>query len=299
MKNNKLQFALECLIQGQPIAIPTETVYGLGASISNPLAIRQIFAIKGRPNNHPLIIHVASVDMAEKYAYFSDLSRKITAHFWPGPLTVILPKKSSVPFEVTGGLNTVGLRCPDHSLTRRLIHTHGHPLAAPSANRFGKISPTKPTHVIDDYQGKIPVLDGGDCQIGLESTILDLSQKLPSIRRLGAITEKDLSLFISEFGETNTITPGTLKAHYAPSTALYLSENIGRDQEIFSQRGLKTATLSIENLEQYARDLYAELRRLDQLGVDILIAEKPVQKGLGLAITDRLNRASFGSQNKY
>lgn len=297
LKNNKFQFALDCLNLGQPIAIPTETVYGLGASISNPLAIRQIFAIKGRPSNHPLIIHVSSMEMAEKYATFTPLARKIAKQFWPGPLTIILQKKNSVPFEVTGGLSTVGLRCPNHSLTRKLIQAHGHPLAAPSANQFGKISPTKAVHVIDDYKGKIPVLDGGDCQIGLESTILDLSQELPSIRRLGAITQEDLSPFIQNFGETNTIASGTLKAHYAPSTALFLSNNIKQDQKRFTEKGLQTATLSIENLEQYAKDLYAELRRLDQLGVDVLIAEKPPQIGIGLAITDRLNRASFGSRN--
>lgn len=298
LKNNKLQFTLDCLKQGQPIAIPTETVYGLGASISNPLAIRQIFAIKGRPNTHPLIIHVSSLDMAEKYAHFTPLAREITEQFWPGPLTIILPKKNSVPFEVTGGLNTVGLRSPNHPLTRKLIQAHGHPIAAPSANQFGKISPTKAAHVVDDYQGKIPVLDGGDCQIGLESTILDLSQETPSIRRLGAITKEDLSSFISEFGETDTIAPGTLKAHYAPTTALFLSEEVAMDQKRFEEKGLRTATLSIKNLELYARELYAELRHLDQLGVDVLIAEKPPQTGIGLAIIDRLTKASFGSQNK-
>lgn len=296
-KNNNKHFALDCLRLGQPIAIPTETVYGLAASISNPLAIRRIFAIKGRPNNHPLIIHVDSLEMAERYAFFSNLARDISTHFWPGPLTIILPKKDSVPFEVTGGLDTVGVRCPNHSITRKLIQVHGHPIAAPSANRFGKISPTKASHVIDDYQGQVPVLDGGDCQIGIESTILDLSQELPSILRLGAITENDLQPFISIFGESATIAPGTMKAHYAPSTALHLSENLEQDKIVFEEKGLTVATLSIDDLEQYAKILYAELRRLDQLGVDVLIAEKPPQTGIGLAITDRLNRASFGSRN--
>jgi L-threonylcarbamoyladenylate synthase len=295
-KNDNEHFALDCLRQGQPIAIPTETVYGLAASISNPLAIRRIFAIKERPSNHPLIIHITSLEMAEKYAFFSDLAREISTYFWPGPLTIILPKKDSVPFEVTGGLDTVGLRCPNHSLTRKLIQLHGHPLAAPSANRFGKISPTKASHVLDDYQGKVPVIDGGDCQLGLESTILDLSQKLPSIRRLGVITKKDLRPFISRFGDTETIAPGTMKAHYAPSTALHLSENLEQDKKFFEEKGLTVAILSIDDLGHYAKVLYAELRRLDQLGVDVLIAKKPPQNGLGLAITDRLNRASFGSR---
>jgi len=295
----KIHFALTKIEEGSPVAIPTETVYGLAASISHPLAIRQIFAIKGRPNNHPLIIHVDDLSMAKRYAFFSPLAEKIASYFWPGPLALILPKKDVVPFEVTGGLNTVGLRCPDHPLSRAIIKKHGSPLAAPSANPFGRISPTTAQHVLDDYNGSVPVVDGGPCPVGLESTILDLSTELPSIRRLGAITKEDLAPFIPQFGQSSTKTSGTHKAHYAPSTALLLSNNLEAERRTWLEKGCTVAVLNIADSTEYAQQLYSELRRLDQLGVDILIAAKPKNDAMGEAILDRLTRASYGSTNLY
>jgi len=298
LKNKFLLSAIAHIEAGRPIAIPTETVYGLAASISNPLAIRQIFALKGRPVNHPLIIHVCNLEMAEKYAYFTPKARKLVEHFWPGPLTIILKKKNTVPFEVTGGLDTVGIRAPNHPLSLNLIAHHGFPLAAPSANRFGEISPTSAEHIREDFSGTVPVLDGGDCSIGIESTIVDLSEGLGAIRRVGAISDDVLQAVIGNLGHTDTTAPGTLKAHYAPSTSLFLSSNVNEDTKRLRSKGLAVAVLSFSNLSDFATKLYAELRRLDKLKVDVMVVQKPSPEGIGEAILDRLTRASAGSPLK-
>lgn len=299
LKITSLEKVLEIITRGKPCAVPTETVYGLAASIDNPFAVRQIFALKERPVNHPLIIHVSSIAMAQRYAYFTDLALEIGQHFWPGPITFILPKKDTVPHEVTGGLDTVGVRIPSHELTRQLIEQHGIPLAAPSANKFGKTSPTSADHVLADHNHQIPVLDGGPCTVGVESTILDLTVSPPAIRRLGAIGESDLQAFIPVFGHSQTPTSGTHKAHYAPSTSLLLSDNLQADKMRLEAKGLKVATLAQMDSPTYARELYAQLRSLDTLGVNILIAERPNNDSLGQAVLDRLNRASYGSTVKH
>jgi len=296
LKLKELEKVLEIIESGHPCAVPTETVYGLAASIGNPLAIRQIFALKERPINHPLIIHASSIEMASRYAVFTEQAMAIGQRFWPGPLTLILPKRDTVPNEVTGGLSTVGIRIPAHPLTRELIEKHGTPLAAPSANKFGKTSPTCADHILLDHAHTVPVLDGGSCPIGVESTILDLSVQPPSIRRLGAIGQSDLSMFIEIFGESHTPTSGTHKAHYAPSTSLLLSEDLEKDQTRLKAQGLSIAILPLVDSETYAHILYSKLRELDALGVDILIAERPNNDTLGRAILDRLHRASIGSQ---
>jgi L-threonylcarbamoyladenylate synthase len=290
-----LQKILDRLKNGQPLAIPTETVYGLAACIDQPLAIRQIFAIKGRPVNHPLIIHVSDLSMASKYAHLTNLAMEIGQHFWPGPLTLILPKKNTVPDEVTGGLNTVGVRIPNHPTTLAIIQGIDVPLAAPSANRFGKTSPTSPEHVLFDFNDAVPVVDGGECAVGIESTILDLSVHPPAIRRLGAISQEDLQQFIPEFGQSHTPTSGTHEAHYAPSTALLLSNDVSSDRRRLEAEGLSVATIVFEDSIDYAQSLYAELRRLDQTGVDILVAAVPKDDAMGQAVLDRLSRAAVGS----
>ena len=245
LKFKELEKVLEKIRSGKPCAVPTETVYGLAASIDNPLAIRQIFALKERPINHPLIIHASSIEMASRYAFFTDQAIAIGQRFWPGPLTLILPKKDSVPTEVTGGLTTVGVRVPNHPLTKRLIELHGTPLAAPSANKFGKTSPTCAEHILTDHNHTVPGLDGGQCKVGVESTILDLSVHPPAIRRLGAIGKEDLSDFITSFGNSSTPTAGTHKAHYAPSTSLLLSTNIESDTARLQAQGLSVACLRL------------------------------------------------------
>ena len=294
-KNKYFTSALHLLNEGVPLAIPTETVYGLAASISNPIAIRQIFAVKERPIDHPLIIHVSSIEMAKKYGHFSPKAFDLVRRFWPGPLTVILPKKDSVPLEVTGGRETVGIRQPNHPLTLKLIQEHGCPIAAPSANRFGRVSPTSAEHVLEDFNGKIAVLDGGPCSIGLESTIVDLSTNQASVRRLGAITEEDVITIVGKLYSSDTAAPGTLKAHYAPLTSLLLSSDVTQDASRLEKQGLCVATLNIQKSEDFAPKLYSELRRLDKLRVDVLVIEKPEATGIGKALLDRLTKASYGS----
>jgi L-threonylcarbamoyladenylate synthase len=298
LKIKELEKVLEKLKSGEPCAIPTETVYGLAASIDNPFAIRQIFALKERPIDHPLIIHASSIEMASHYAEFTEQAMAIGQRFWPGPLTLILPKKNTVPDEVTGGLPTVGVRIPNHSLTKELIEKYGVPLAAPSANKFGKTSPTCADHILIDHNHLVSVLDGGPCTVGVESTILDLTVSPPAIRRLGAIGEEDLHPFIPHFGQSFTPTSGTHKAHYAPSTALLLSDDLEQDRIRLESKGLSVAILSVTESKEYAQILYAKLRELDSLGVDVLIAEKPHEDVLGRAVLDRLTRASNGSPLK-
>ena len=201
LKFTELEKVLEKIELGQPCAVPTETVYGLAASIDNPLAIRRIFAIKERPINHPLIIHASSIEMASRYAVFTEQAIAIGQRFWPGPLTLILPKKDSVPNEVTGGLSTVGRTHARSSIDQTIDRETWHTIAAPSANKFGKTSPTCADHILVDHNYTVPVLDGGSCNVGVESTILDLSVQPPSIRRLGAIGQEDLSDFIKIFGQ--------------------------------------------------------------------------------------------------
>ena len=186
-KNKYFTSALHLLNKGVPLAIPTETVYGLAASISNPIAIRQIFAVKERPIDHPLIIHVSSIEMAEKYGQFSPRAFDLVRRFWPGPLTVILPKKDSVPLEVTGGRETVGIRQPNHPLTLRLIQEHGCPIAAPSANRFGRVSPTSAEHVLEDFNENE------------EEKIQDITENI--VKLVPTLIEKKIDTFSSKVNQ--------------------------------------------------------------------------------------------------
>jgi len=189
-----IEHAALLLRQGLLVAFPTETVYGLGADASNPEAVRKIFQAKGRPADHPLIVHISSVDSLNDWAVnIPDAAKKLAAHFWPGPLALILNKKPDVPLEVTGGQETVGLRMPDHPVALSLLKAFGGGIAAPSANRFCRISPTQAAHVEEELGDAVDlILDGGSCQVGVESTIIDLSGKQPKLLRLGHITQKDI-----------------------------------------------------------------------------------------------------------
>ncbi|MBP6626671.1 MAG: threonylcarbamoyl-AMP synthase, partial [Arenimonas sp.] len=189
-----LDEALAALRRGEAIGLPTETVYGLAADASRPDAVRRIFALKGRPADHPLIVHIAGADQIERWARdVPEAARTLAAAFWPGPLTLILRKRDDVPEEVTGGQDTVGLRCPAHPLALALLQAFGGGLAAPSANRFGHVSPTTAAHVREEFGAEVPVvLDGGDCVVGIESTIVDLSGGTPRILRPGRITHAQI-----------------------------------------------------------------------------------------------------------
>ena len=285
--------AAQRLSDGQLVALPTETVYGLGGHALNPLSIRQIYAMKGRPAGHPVIVHLAADADESKWGTMNAHAHALATAFWPGPLTLILPKASHVPDEVTGGLPTVGIRVPSHPLTQAVLARLNCGIAAPSANRFGRISPTTAAHVTGEFGPDLAILDGGPCAIGIESTIVDVSRDVPALLRPGSISKEAIEAIVGPLGSSSTPAPGTLKSHYAPMTSLHLSTAVETDRIRFEDRGLKVAVLLASEPKDYAQRLYAELRRLDQLGVDVLIAETAADSGIGRAINDRLKRASF------
>jgi len=292
-----LDAAVAHLRGGGLVAFPTETVYGLGARARDPLAVRQIFAMKGRPADHPLIVHLAEASWLSRWARLDgplgSLAGPLAAAHWPGPLTLILPRADGVPDEVTGGLDTVGLRVPGHPLARALIAAVGEGVAAPSANRFGCVSPTTAAHVRAELGPTLWVLDGGACTVGVESTILDLSGEVPALLRPGGVSLAALEAVagpVQRGGRTRA--PGTLASHYAPRTALILTDDVDGERARHEARGLRVATLAAGEPQEHARRLYAELRRLDLTGVDVLVAERAAPGGLGDAINDRLTRAA-------
>lgn len=284
--------AVTILQRGDLLALPTETVYGLAGDASNPLAVRQIYATKGRPAGHPVIVHMAQDADLQAVAHTDERVTALASAFWPGPLTLILPKQHHVPDEVTGGLNTVGVRVPDHPLTQAVLARFGGGIAAPSANRFGRVSPTTAQHVVDEFNGAVPVLDGGPCTVGIESTIVDLSTTQAALLRPGAILPSAIEAIVGPLTTSDTKAPGTLAQHYQPMTSLLLSHDIEADEARLIAEGKTVAILRATDPDAHAQNLYAELRRLDQLGVDILIAESACSSGIGAAINDRLRRAA-------
>ena len=290
--------AVLLLRSGDVIGFPTETVYGLGADASNPIAVRRIFALKGRPVNHPLIVHVQNREEAESWAVFNQMAIEIADRYWPGPLTLILPKRKHVLDEVTGGLDTVGLRCPSHPKAQSLLKAFGSGIAAPSANRFGRISPTSAKHVSSEFGPDLFVLNGGPSKIGIESTIIDLCDDKPAVLRPGYVTNSEIERQWGPLGHSDRSAPGTLKAHYAPKTSLLLSQNPKEDCQTLEARGLKVAMMEARPVADYARDLYGELRRMDQSDVDILVVEMAENEGVGIAVNDRLKRAATGSPHE-
>ena len=287
-----IEEARALLFSGAVVAIPTETVYGLGGNARDPLAIRSIYATKGRPAGHPVIVHLADNADWDEWGVLDDNARALADAFWPGPLTLILPRREHVLNEVTGGRNTVGIRVPSHPTTQSLLRALGSGLAAPSANRFGHISPTTAEHVYAEFGNTVPILDGGPSKVGIESTIVDLSLERPALLRPGFIDKDAIEAIVGPLGQSSTPAPGMLKSHYAPMTSLLLSKHPEVDRIRLQNEGRSVAILRATDPEAYARDLYAELRRMDTLGVDILIAEPAANTPLGAAINDRLTRAA-------
>jgi L-threonylcarbamoyladenylate synthase len=315
----ELAAAAQCLRQGGLVAFPTETVYGLGANACNPATVRRIFEVKGRPADHPLIVHLARMDHLDYWARdISGAAWRLAERFWPGPLTLIL-KRRYAPLEVTGGQDTVGLRIPDHPVALALLEAFGGGVAAPSANRFGRVSPTRARHVRKELKGKVDmILDGGPCRIGVESTILSLVEDRPRLLRPGAIPlsalQEVLGEEISEPGNGNAIrAPGTLASHYAPETPLEVwpLDLLKRRGLELARSGIKVAAILIDpqpdaveenpNLMPfpmpaqaagYAQRLYAILRLLDLAGYDMLLVETPPATEDWQAVNDRLRRAA-------
>jgi len=279
------------LRRGGVVGVPTETVYGLAASLESAAGIARVFSTKGRPTDHPLIVHVPDVEAARRLSSrWSESAEAVTRAFWPGPLTVVVPASPAVPASVTGGLPTVALRVPSHPLFRRLLDALGAPIVAPSANRFGEVSPTSASHVLDDLGDDVDyVLDGGTCSIGLESTIVDCSVDPPQVLRPGAVTAEMLADVLDTASASGpSRAPGMLEKHYAPRCRLVLVE--AGDPV---RPDLPTLDASVDP-EGFARRLYEELRRLDDDGVTTAQVVLPPDVGIGRAIRDRLGKAAAG-----
>lgn len=325
----ELNQAAKLLKEGQLVAFPTETVYGLGANALNEDAVRSIFTAKGRPADNPLIVHIAQRDRVKDLTSdsLSQAAQELMAKFWPGPLTLVLNKSEQVPEITTGGLDTVALRMPNHTLALQLIELAGLPLAAPSANLSGKPSPTLAEHVITDLAGKIAaIVDGGQTGIGVESTVLDLSGAVPTLLRPGGITYEELSTELGtveidpavktkvHYESKEAISPGMKYRHYAPQAEVILVEgepddikvkikelaaqesNVGimvsSEYQDSYQQGLVKVMGSRNNLTEISNNLFKLLRQFDDLGVDKILIEGLPEEGLGLAIMNRLRKSA-------
>ncbi|MEM0542370.1 L-threonylcarbamoyladenylate synthase [Flavobacterium sp. j3] len=311
--NEEILKAATLLKQGNVVAIPTETVYGLAANAFDGNAVKQIFEIKQRPLFNPLIVHIKSIDYLENIVSSIPPKAMILAkHFWPGALTLVLPKKEIIPNVVTAGKDTVGIRVPSHPTALELLNQLDFPLAAPSANPFGYISPTTTAHVQNQLGAKIPfILDGGNCQKGIESTIIGFENNEPILYRVGAISKEEIENCIGKINSktkaaSSPEAPGMLSKHYSPRTPLMVSDDIISDLEkyknqavgfiVFSDLNLNASEKYIQvsttsNLEEAAQNLYAAMHQLDAAGFELIIAEKFPETGLGISLNDRLYRA--------
>ena len=306
--------AIAILNANELVAIPTETVYGLAGNALNTSAVAKIFEAKNRPFFNPLILHVASVEAINQYAFLDETSLTLAKHFMPGPFTLLLHKKNNVPDIVTAGSNKVAIRIPHHPLTHQLLSQLNFPLAAPSANPFGYVSPVTASHVLQGLQGKIKyILDGGNCDVGIESTIVEVDNNEVILHRAGGIAIEEIEAVVGKkiiiaTHHSKPQTSGQLKSHYATTTPLlqgdvaalieeYQGKNISiisfqktytgvdkQDQFILSQQG---------SLHEAAQNLFATMRQLDELNYDIILAEVFPNKGLGVAINDRLKKAQI------
>ncbi len=299
---------------GDLVAIPTETVYGLAGNALNVSAVATIFRVKNRPQFDPLIVHIAAFDRADELVQsIPEKARILAGLFWPGPLTLVLTKKEIIPDLVTAGMDTVAIRCPDHPLTQELLQRLNFPLAAPSANPFGYVSPTRPSHVNEQLGEQISyILDGGPCQVGIESTILGFEEDQPVIYRMGGLGIEKIESAIGKIkiqthSTANPKTPGQLISHYSPSKRLVLG-NISDLLKKFGSKGVgilswtddfhevekrHQITLSSRgSLEEAAQKLFSALREFDKMDVNIILAEEVPDTGIGKAINDRLKRAA-------
>lgn len=300
---------------GQLVAIPTETVYGLAANALNAAAVAEIFRVKNRPSFDPLIVHVPSLEAARPYVlHIPDAALQLAETFMPGPLTLLLPRSPLIPDLVTSGLERVAIRVPQHPLCLELLHLLSFPLAAPSANPFGYISPTNPAHVAAQLGEQIPyILDGGPCQVGVESTIIGFENEIPTVYRKGGLALEVLEaalgarLQVREHSSSNPAAPGMLHTHYAPRTPIVLGQ---LEELLDAHQGKRMGLLSFSraypqvpeafqvqlspggDYNEAAQRLFAAMRHLDNLQLDLIVAELLPEEHLGRAINDRLRRAA-------
>jgi L-threonylcarbamoyladenylate synthase len=297
LEAGEVHVAAELLRRGDLVAFPTETVYGLGADARNGEAVARIFEAKNRPRFNPLIVHVKDLEAAEELADFPDAAAELADAFWPGPLTLVLPSKGQIADIVSAGQPSVALRVPSHGLAKALLAAAGLPIAAPSANPSGKVSPTTAAHVLDGLMGKIAaVLDGGPSGIGLESTIIGFEENQPVLMRAGAIPSEDIKHLTGSLKTHagHVVAPGQLLSHYAPDATLRLNAEVPEAGETWLGfgPGPEGANLSPgADLREAAANLFKMLRELDEPGKSIAVAKIPTS-GLGEAINDRLIRAA-------
>ncbi len=318
----EMQRAVDQLRAGGVVAFPTETVYGLGADARQPMAVRAIFELKGRPLDHPVIVHLGETAEITGWARdIPDIAYDLAAAFWPGPLTLILAR-GEAPDEVTGGQDSIGLRVPSHPVALEMLRSFGGGVAAPSANRFGRVSPTRPEHVKTEFpEGLEIILDGGSCEVGLESTIISLLEEAPLLLRPGAITQKQLERVTRKTIKTpqedsHIRASGLLASHYAPDTAVLVIDQEAFDRRLwtlfsgrqialmcfdddFAKTAIKT-TLRVSmprDANAFGKILYSTLRALDSEACDLILVQKPPTTEAWRAIHDRLQKATHESQH--
>ncbi len=316
VNEQEVRLAARSLQEGQLVGMPTETVYGLAADAGNHNAVEAIFAAKGRPKGQPIIVHIGALEQLDTVGCdLTQAARKLAAAFWPGPLTLVVKRSDRIDKTVTGGHDTVGVRMPSHPVALALINAFGGPVAAPSANKYGAVSPTKAAHVRAGLGDRVDmVLDGGACEVGIESTIVDVTKEEPVVLRLGLITEAQLTrvlgVDVCYSATSHTPSPGRVTSHYKPCADVYVIERPEIDaklQELVSlgrQVGLVVCNVLDgihgahhtqvvgDGTHAYARKLYDCLHFADEKGVDAVIVEPPTGDGVGMAIMDRLRRAS-------
>ncbi|NBP16392.1 threonylcarbamoyl-AMP synthase [bacterium] len=312
LKADQINQAVNLLKDGEIVAVPTETVYGLAADALNDHAIAKIFQAKNRPANHPLILHTESYDQINDWAInISEDAKKLAKHFWPGPLTMILQKNNRVSSLITGGLDTVGLRVPDHPVALALIKKLGNGIVAPSANAHKKTSPTKPEHVLKTLDGKIAgIIDGGPCSVGIESTIIDMTKSTPVIVRPGAITAQMIEAVINKKVESplqhNQKVSGNMEIHYQPDKPLFLLSLDTIEKKLPTERSVAVMHYSEiahhkhatyykmpNNKNDYAKGLYQTLYVIDTTDVDTIFVEIPPTSAEWSDVNDRLRKASW------
>ncbi|MDI9882358.1 L-threonylcarbamoyladenylate synthase [Flectobacillus longus] len=313
--STSIHLAKTYLEKGETIGLPTETVYGLAGNIWDTRAIAKIYEVKARPQSHPLIAHVANWHQVQELADdIPTIAKQLAEQFWPGPLTMILKASSKVPQEAVAGLSTIAIRMPDHPLALKLLSSLKFPLVAPSANPFGKVSPTSAMHVFSYFKGKIPLtLDGGNCEVGVESTIIGFDEDAIVIYRQGIIGKEDIQKAFPQIpvyydNENSSKYPGSHRSHYSPQTPLVVTEDLKDTLKKYEGKKIGLLTLNAfeaeypdivirylspnNSLKEAATHLYEYLHELDALGLDIIIAELLEPSEIGIVLNDRLIRAS-------
>jgi len=304
-----IQGASQALSQGNLIAFPTETVYGLGADATNPDAVKRIYEVKGRPSDHPLIVHIASLDQMDQWAIdIPEYAITLARDFWPGPMTLVLKRSTKAKDFITGGQDTVALRVPAHPIALSLLQEFKEGIAAPSANRFGSVSPTTAEAVEEELKAYLSpqdlILDGGQCLVGVESTIIDCTKQTPFILRPGAITsamiEESAGLIALTNNDGSIRVSGALDSHYSPKAKVVLDAIAEPGDGLIAPDQIPTPDgvirlASPRTVEGYARDLYAALRLADTKNLDVVVVLQPGGDGLAEAIRDRLARSAYGN----